>query len=145
METRLFDYTLYDLPNSSEEDFSIEGNGDSGHYIILKREDFSEENRALLSKILEAIQLSLADTKIVIVNTDKTISLSKIAADNPCKTVLSFGLTSRQVGYKPLFTHYRTYQLESQKLLFNDPLSQISEDVALKKKLWTELKTNFIP
>ena len=91
-----------------------------------------EEDRQLLSKILQAVRLSLEAVRIV---HQTTLDLS--AWSEKPQQLIAFlappkGLTS-----------YEVIQTGETSVIFSDPLEILNSDDAAKRKLWNILKSHF--
>ena len=101
-----------------------------------------DDDLALLTGILSACKLSLADTAII--NVFRTSTDYKVLTDDLRPSViLFFGTDLRKLGMPMLFPDFQLQSYNSQKLLAAPSLSEISADIPLKKQLWGILKQIF--
>ncbi len=94
--------------------------------------ELEEEQRSLLSKILQAVRLSLESVRIIYQSNFDLASFEEkpermIAFVTPPK-----GLAS-----------YEVIQTGETSVIFSDPLEFLNTDDAAKRKLWNTLKTLF--
>jgi len=117
--------------------------------IIVKDElavYLNENDLTLLSSILSACKLTLADIALINVAQQK-LSLHEILNVLPSKLVMIFDVTSTTLKIKLPTTLYKSIQLGDTYLLFSNSLSLMQggdQSAKLEKgKLWTILKSLF--
>ena len=94
-------------------------------------DEYSAEDKLLLSRILGSVKLNLASVQII---TQDTLSLTSLNSYRPSK-ILVFGSASH--GINP----YEATQVQGFSVLKADDLQQLDE--AKKKSLWNALKNLF--
>lgn len=101
--------------------------------IILARkwEAYSADDKALLTKILSSVRLSMASVQVL---SQSSLSLPSILSFGPSKVVI-FGAESSELNY------YEAVQAQGFTVLKADDLSEL--DDAKKKTLWLGLKNMF--
>jgi DNA polymerase III psi subunit len=95
--------------------------------------DTVEPENTLLEKILTAVSLNLEEVEIVSPNSETD--------PNQFQKVILF-TTGEWSMLKP-HNKYQISELRHTQFLYADPLSIIGSDVALKKRLWDQLKILF--
>ncbi len=93
-----------------------------------------QENIVLLTRILQAVNITLDSVKII---TKPSLDLEELSVFLP-SAVLSFGTSVKQVT-----APYVTFRHNETNVLVADTLSDLDE--AKKKILWTALKQMFLP
>jgi hypothetical protein len=103
----------------------------------------SEEPMNFLTGILTACKLTMED--IVLLNIDKNRESGYEALMKAFKPsiVINFGIKLADLGYPLQFPYYQLQQYNKQTYLSAPPLTELSAQVAEKKKLWACLKTLF--
>ncbi len=102
-----------------------------------------EDDLKLLTGILSACKLSVAD--VALVNTDKNTFANFSTLNetfNPA-IVLLFGVTPDALDFPMEFPLFQLQQYNRQKYLSSPSLSEISIDKSLKKNLWDILQKIF--
>ncbi|NOT76558.1 MAG: hypothetical protein HOP08_16640 [Cyclobacteriaceae bacterium] len=94
--------------------------------------DIKEEQRVLLSKILQAVRLSLESVRIV----EMTPFDLSAMIEKPSK-VLAFLAPPKGLA------SYEVVQTGDTSIIFSDPLDILMTDDAAKRKLWNTLKSLF--
>jgi hypothetical protein len=102
--------------------------------VLLDKEwpDFSEEEGALLTKILGSVKLSLASVQII---HQSNTSVSDLLSFNPSK-IISFG-----VNVSPIQKQYEYVPLDGVHIIVSDALSRLDDQK--KKSLWVALRQMF--
>jgi hypothetical protein len=118
-----------------------EGGFEKGVLIAFEGSELSGEQKDLLFKILGAVGCSLKDIALISSIHFEEVSMASILALNPDKIIL-FGLFHHDIMSRKK-TNYEIFQEDAIEYLFADDLVQISENVALKKSLWSALQVLF--
>jgi hypothetical protein len=118
-----------------------DGGFEKGVLIAFEGSELSEEHKDLLFKILGAVGYSLKDIALTSSIHIEEVSMASILALNPVKIIL-FGLFHHDIMSRKK-TNYEILQEDAIEYLFADDLAQISENVALKKSLWSALQVLF--
>lgn len=106
----------------------------------------NDADYGLLTKILEAVNLSIADTAIV---NAAAHSLEYYALQEklPAAVAFYFGIAPADIGAPIRFPHFQVQKWNQTTFLFSPPLSQLNrtdaEAITLKKNLWASLKRIF--
>jgi hypothetical protein len=100
----------------------------------------------LLSKMLQAVKLSLAD--IALINTIKQpINWDTLLTELAAKTVIFFGVEPSSIGVPMRFPHFRVHRWNDASFLYSPSLAAINTSSAdqnvLKKELWKALQEIF--
>lgn len=118
-----------------------EGGFEKGVFIGFEGNELTEEHKDLLFKILGAVGCSLKDIALINSTELEAIPLTAIFGLNPTKIIL-FGLFHHDIMTRKK-NNYEITQEGEIEYLFADDLGQISENVALKKSLWSALQVLF--
>lgn len=119
----------------------VRGQFEKGILILHEEDQLSEEIMELLSKILQAVGLSMNSVGLVSSEGLLGRSLEEFNALN-AHTVIKFGRIQHPINSLPINT-YQVHTEEETEYLFADSLSQIAENKELKSKLWNNLKILF--
>jgi hypothetical protein len=119
----------------------FEGGFEKGVLIAFEGNELSEEHKDLLFKILGAVGCSLKDIALTGSIHIEEVSMASILAMNPDKIIL-FGLFHHDIMSRKK-NNYEIIQEDDIEYLFADDLAQISENVVLKKSLWSALQVLF--
>lgn len=94
--------------------------------------EVKEEQRQLLSRILQAVNLSLESVRIMY---QQSLDLSSWS-EKP-KRLIAFVTPPKGLSL------YETVQVGKTSMIFSDPLDILNTDDTAKRKLWSALKTLF--
>jgi DNA polymerase III psi subunit len=119
---------------------NYEGDFEKGVLIIYQGNHLEASYREFLMKILGAVGCSLKDVAMVSTNHIHELPSECISQLNPNK-YLVFGSLNHPI-MKLKTNNYEVISLEA-AYLFADPLEELSDNVQLKKKLWTGLQVLF--
>ena len=119
-------------------DGSTEKAEKQGLLIIIKSDfqDLSTSQKELLQKILLAVKVDIAGTKLI---SEATYKQMPESVEN-YRQVLSFG-----VGLPNATTRYQLLKKGDQHVLVSDSLAALEQAVALKGKLWAAMQQMFAP
>jgi len=99
-----------------------------------------------LTKILEAVNLSIADTAIVNAAAHP-LEYYALQEKLPAAVAFYFGIAPADIGAPIRFPHFQVQKWNQTTFLFSPPLSQLNgtdaEAITLKKNLWASLKRIF--
>jgi hypothetical protein len=149
--TELYSKVLVDIPvkqqaNPSTADaISFLGNNQKNILIVVNEPNavfLKDDDLALLTGILSACKLSLADTAIVNVS-HAPVDYKILQEQFKPSVFLIFGTDLKQLDLPLHFPQFQLQSYNGQKLLSAPSLSIMSIDVPLKKQLWTILKQLF--
>lgn len=137
---------IENMPSAVEEPVSpepipVRGQFEKGILILHEEDQLSEEIMELLSKILQAVGLSMNSVGLLSSEGLLGRSLEEFNALN-AHTVIKFGRIQHPINSLPINT-YHVHTEEETEYLFADSLSQIAENKELKSKLWNNLKILF--
>jgi hypothetical protein len=137
------DFEVYRSLESNIPENCISGENEKGLLIVIKEEENNSENIQLLTKILQAIDKSLKkDAHLLTIPNDRFFSLSEQIKGN-YHHLISFGYGAKQLGFSFETKPYIPSNLLNISFLFAHPLSKISANQELKKKLWAALQNIF--
>ncbi len=131
-----------DTPLQKEENpIPIKGNFTKGLLIIHEEQDLGEEVMDMLVKMMNAVGKSMSEVGLVSSPTLEGRTLEDFQALN-AHIILKFGRIKHPINAVPAIP-YEVYTDDETHYLFADALSQISEDNAMKRKLWNALQVLF--
>ena len=96
--------------------------------------DLKEGHRLLLSRILQAVKLSIHSVRII---HQPHFDLSSWHEKPP----RAIAFVSALKG----LTNYEVIETGETSIIFSDPLEMLNKDEPSKRKLWATLKTMFLP
>lgn len=118
--------------------------GDKATVFIVGKEDIDAGHVDLLNKIASAIGIDFEKQAILLrLDQNKQYSIMDILKHHKNTTLVIFGHHEDQI--KTQFNKIKYFWLKfgGHKILFGDTLKEISQNVTLKKDLWTQLKSEF--
>lgn len=123
------------------------GTNDKNIIIIVNESQTAflpENDMTLLTGILNACQLSMADVAIVNFAKNNSLNYEELMRQfNPEFTIM-FGTSPADLAFPLQFPMYQLQKYNSKSFLFSAPLRFLSEDVDQKKKLWSCLQKYFL-
>jgi DNA polymerase III psi subunit len=96
----------------------------------------------LLIKILQAVQLSMADVLLANLQAQKT-NAAFLQANYAAQKVLLFGVPLHDLEMPIVFPHFQVQQHGGVRYLSAPSLAQLQSDVNAKKQLWVSIKKMF--
>ena len=93
----------------------------------------------LLTNILNACKLGMQDISLINISQYAAMPFTAWQTAVPMKQCVLFGIPPANLGLETIPT-YQVMQVNGCQLLYSDPLLAISQDKALKGKLWGGLK-----
>lgn len=110
-------------------------------FVFLKKEDFTQENEALLSKILQAINLDIKkDVQVLLLKPGQDayiIDELDLSVEN---LFIGFGLNAKRIGLQCRTIPYKWMTLGKIKVLFSHTMNDLQSNVNFKKQLWALLQ-----
>jgi hypothetical protein len=98
---------------------------------------------ALLTSILSACKLGLADIALVNNYGKQETDIQQAIQQTGAKQVILFGVEPLSVGLPEAIPHFQLQQLNQRTVLCSPDLYKISQEKPLKSKLWASLKIMF--
>jgi len=102
-----------------------------------------DEELNLLTKLLTACKLGLADVAIVNGNNYDEINYKEMIAQFSSKIIFLFGIEPVSFGLPVNFPHFQLQPFASATFLFSPSLEELRKDDLLKSKLWVCLRRLF--
>lgn len=102
-----------------------------------------DDELALLTNILTACKLSLADVAVVNIYNLPEATVSEAFAELQSKKVLLFGIAPFAVGLPINFPPYKTQSFNQRQYLHSAALKELNQNKELKQKLWAGLQEFF--
>ena len=136
--------TLYRFEHAIEKDISYLNNKNLKNLVVCETLDLSEENKILLSNILNAIQVDLnKDSAIIKLEKDEYISFRHLLKFTDKARLFCFGILPDRLSLNIDWIQNHPVELAHHRVLFTDSLSELNDDKEKKKLLWKGLKTNY--
>ena len=145
MNTAFFDFTVYNISDSTNINESL--SGDNQRRILVGFLD--EQQNALetfLSKIMGSAKLNLENDCLILRGGTATSipTFAQIKSFQTVEKAVLFGLTGKDLGLN-IETHlYIPFAFNNCHFMFADKLSLIENSVERKKALWNGLQTLFL-
>lgn len=134
-------YTRYNIIEApSSEEASALNSTQPTTIVLCKSHDLTEENKALLTKILSAVGETLESVQFVSVDQNGQRHLNQVIQQGHTRVLLSFEVNLNNNG---LNIHQRLYyitKIGDLSILISEALSTLQEKKEAKMKLWTELQ-----
>jgi hypothetical protein len=130
-----------ELSEPTIESIPVKGNFSKGILILHEESELSTEVLEMLVKMINAVGHSMTEVGMVSSEVLEDRSMEDFLSLN-AHVVLKFGRIKHPINAVPAHS-YEVYSEKETEYLFADSLSSISEDKALKKKLWTALQALF--
>ena len=110
-------------------------------YVFLKKEDYTEENKALLTKILQAIKLDIdKDVQLLLLKTDEDAYIIDNLNLEEENLFIAFGLNAKRLGLQSRTIPYKWMKFDNLKVLFSHTITDLQKNVNFKKQLWSLLQ-----
>lgn len=100
----------------------------------------TEQGRELLRKLVLSINLKNADFALLNYSAYTNAKFEHLSAFFSCKFLLSFGVSSNELGLGQQLLH-QLHMLQNIQMIFTHNLHALETDMAAKKTLWGTLKT----
>ncbi|CAN5256933.1 hypothetical protein BH09BAC2_BH09BAC2_00370 [soil metagenome] len=102
----------------------------------------NDDDLLLLTKILEACKLTLAD--VAIVNSEsKDIVLQEVIPSITCKVVILFGIDPGKLNLPFRIPHFQIQQHNGKQYIIAPALHELAENKELKTQLWRSFQKLF--
>lgn len=102
-----------------------------------------EADLKLLTGILTACKLSLADVALVNKHKNENASFSSLNNSFTPRVILLFGIAPPALGFPLHFPHFQLQQYNGQQYISSPSLQALALDKGLKKQLWDILQKLF--
>ena len=150
-ETAAVEQPVVELPKLEEPapsygqvfDFKYLGKNEKKILILVNdRENpvSTEQGRELLRKLVLSINLKNADFALLNYSAYTNAKFEHLSAFFSCKFLLSFGVSSNDLGLGEQLLH-QLHSLQNIQMIFTHNLHALETDMAAKKTLWGTLKT----
>lgn len=113
------------------------------HKVLILTESISENEKSFLSKILNAVGLTLSQVDLVELNKVQTIDYQFFIAQKVTKKFISFGVGLGKLNWNILLNLYQVKNIDQIDYLLSDELRIVEADLNLKRSLWVALKLMF--
>ncbi|WP_336517610.1 hypothetical protein [Pollutibacter soli] len=150
----LYKDSLYDLNENSTQEKSADSLknhtlGDNQQKILVLIKDksvpvISDEDLAVLNRILAACKLSLRDISLSNIAEFETTGYEFIFNQFQPQTMLMLGVAPSEIDLPVNFPLYNIYQFSKIKMVAAPDLSTIEANKEIKKSLWTSLQKLFL-
>ena len=132
-------YTRYDIPEAI-----VPITLKEGLTIIIDETHFQSAQKALLDKILAAVNMSMDQAQILSWSEERygRLKLKEVVYPH---TLLLFGISPSSISIQAEQHFYHPYRLGLITYIYAHHLDHIADDQDLKKLLWSALKSHFLP
>ncbi len=113
------------------------------HKVLILTESISDNEKAFLAKILNAVGLSLEQIDLIELNKVQSIDYQSFIAQKIAKKFISFGVGLGKLNWNVLLNLYQIKNNEGIDFLLSDELRIVEADLNLKRSLWVALKLMF--
>jgi DNA polymerase III psi subunit len=113
------------------------------HKVLILTDTISEDEKALLSKILAAIGLTIEQVDLVELSKVQVLDYQSFIMQNVTRKVVSFGVGLGKLNWSILLNIYQPKNVSGIDFLLSDELRVLDSNLDLKKTLWVALKTMF--
>lgn len=112
--------------------------------VISSRVDQEEKQQKLLATIMGAVKKNVGeDVKQLVYTSDNNMQLGDLLQSSQLSTLIIFGVDPSLLGLQGRFQVNRISKYGSLKIITAPSLTQIEQDVAAKKLLWSQLQLCF--
>jgi hypothetical protein len=103
----------------------------------------SDDEKVLLSKILGAVGLSMAQIDLIEIQKTQQIDYPSFIAQKVTTKFISFGVGLSKLNWDLMLVPYQIRSVSGIDFLLANDLGAISVDTTLKKNLWAALQKMF--
>jgi hypothetical protein len=112
--------------------------------VIVSVSDFTDENKAFLSKVLGAVKYDmLTDALVLVLPKDKSFGINKLISNEKLSEILIFGQNPKDLGLSIETFLYAPFNIAGKSFLIAHPLEKIKLSTEYKKNLWSALQNLF--
>ncbi len=141
----LYDFDVYKSPSTEIPSELLLGDNEKKLLVVIKKEDFSAENRNFLSKILAAVKYELEKDAVIFSLPDGvSFSIADLVKESKMNDVILFGVNPKEVGFSFETIVYVPHCINKVNILIAHGLEQIKVKTDLKKALWAALQQMFL-
>lgn len=112
--------------------------------LVVEREDYTDETKTLLTKIIQAVGFDLAEDALLLqLDSDRAISIPQVRSLHEIDSLICFGMPLSRLG---IHLQIPTYQITASalgQLLLADSLQHITQQKSAKAALWKALQAMF--
>jgi len=106
-------------------------------FVFVKEEDFTADNKTLLTKILQAIKLDInKDVQILLLKSGQNAYIIDKMNLEEQNLFIAFGLNAKRLGLQTRTIPYKWMAFDNLKVLFSHTISDLQTNVNNKKQLW---------
>ena len=135
------------VPPGEQDKIAVLGNNGKSVTVIVRTADhayLSDAEMELLTKILAACHLNLADVAIINAHGNPTVNYRNITNQLAPKYILFFGLEPDEIDFPIKFPFYKPQKYNNQLYVVAAPLAAMLNNTDEKTKLWNALKQAFL-
>lgn len=145
LNQHFYDFEIYDSPSTEIPDNSLIGGNAKKLLVVVKRSDFSEENKAFLSKVLSAVKFDInSDCRVLILPEKGDYGIGNLLNTEQCTSILLFGINPKHIGLSIETFLYAPFKIASFSFLLGQSLEKIKNSTENKKSLWSALQKLFL-
>lgn len=113
------------------------------HKVLVITDVISDDEKVLLSNILKAVGLSLAQIDLIEIQKIQQIDYSSFIAQKITTKFISFGVGLSKLNWDLMLVPYQIRTVSGVDFLLANDLGAIAADTTLKKNLWAALQKMF--
>ena len=146
VDVLIADGTAQQVLASPSEPMPLLGNFERKILILVRDQDHAflgDDDLSLLTGILSACKMSLADVGILNVHTSPNLTADLIQSAIAPSAWWLFGIDSPSIGLPPMSDTAQTYSYQNNPLFWAPDLRQLANDPLAKRTLWGLLKKQY--
>lgn len=113
------------------------------HQVLVITDVISDDEKVLLSKILGAVGLSLAQIDLIEIQKTQSIDYASFISQKVTTKFISFGVGLGKLNWDLPLMPYQIKSVSGVDFLLANDLGTIATDTTLKKNLWAALQKMF--
>jgi len=140
-----YDFEIYQSPSSDIPTEILTGGNQKKLLVVVEVDDFTDENKAFLAKILGAVKYDMSnDASLLVLQNGQPLAVNSLLHTDKYTNALIFGIKPKDIGLSIETFLYAPFSISGKKLLIGHSLEKIKSSTDLKKNLWTALQAIFI-
>ncbi len=134
------DIPLIRLPNSTNQQYHIDGNLGKKLLILCSEADLSNGGKEKLLEIIKAIGFNYPDD-LGILYGSMNFDLNYLMEQYPFDKLFAFGWTPKELGIQSTLLHYKRYSFECFQFVLSESIQSIKENADKKRALWQAIQS----
>lgn len=140
-----YDFDIYQSADSEIPSKQRSGKNEKKLLVVVKELDFTEENKAFLSKILSAVKYKMEDDASILVIPDGEVyAVNELLINADFEHAIIFGIKPKDLGLSIETYLYSPFKIARIQILVGHSLETIKTSTNDKKNLWTALQAIFV-